>query len=100
MQITRIYVVIHKDGIDPVGCFTNISVAEDFRKNEFPECEVQTRTGLVWVDKTVSIFDPRIPFKYELGDDYTSEPTRKRNELRASALAKLTSEEREALGVR
>lgn len=99
MQVTHIYVVIDKDGIQPLGCFTKHSVALDYLKNEFPNSEIQTRTGIVWPEKTVSIFDTRVGFKYELGDDYNSEPTRKRNELRASALAKLTSEEKEALGV-
>jgi hypothetical protein len=99
MQEKTIYVVTDKDGIQPLGCFTKHSVALDYLKNEFPNSEIQTRTGIVWPDKTISIFDPRIGFKYEIDDDYSSEPTKKRNELLASALAKLTLEEREALGV-
>lgn len=104
MKLTKIYVVTEKDDIEPLGVFTKKYVADDFLKNEYPRwcetrwCEIQTRIGIVNGD-VAYILDPRIPNPWEIGDNYTSEYTRKRNELQASALAKLTSEEMEALGV-
>jgi hypothetical protein len=96
------YVVTPKEGYEALGVFTELRVAEDYLKCEIGENhgEIQHWAIIVWADGTASIFDSRQPsFKFELGDDYSSEETRKVRELQASGLQKLTPEERKALGV-
>jgi hypothetical protein len=98
MKITNIYVVAQKDSIEPLGVFTKRSVAEDFWKHEHDNCEIQIRAAVVRDRGVAYLLDPRISHGLEIGDDYKSEPTQKLNEHRASALAKLTLEEKLALG--
>jgi hypothetical protein len=96
-MIKNVYVVIDPRGFEPLGVFLDKKMADDFKKYEYPDCEVQMRKGFLWDEYTVSIFDPRISFKWELGT-YSAKVAR--NQIRVNALAKLTPEEKEVLGVR
>jgi hypothetical protein len=95
------YIVMPKSGHEAVAVFMKREVAQDYLKNEAGEdCHIIEYPIMVWQDGTASIFDYRQPsFKFEIGDDYTSEPERERQRLRARALSKLTDGERKALGV-
>lgn len=117
MYIKTGYVIINRgdERQQAVAVFTNPDVARDYLKYECAphEGDVDARhlgyeikewTILVFPGRdelTAAIFDPRQDaFRHVLCDDYKSETTRKRCSLRASGLAKLTDEEKEALNVR
>lgn len=96
------YIVVPKDGHEVAAVFTKRTAANDYLKHEVGEENwgVIEYPIMVWRDGTASIFDWRQPcFKYELADEYTSEPERERQRLRLRALSKLTEQERKALGV-
>lgn len=83
------------------GVFLNRAMAEDYITNEPPrlECAATRRKAFKWDDSDrVSLFDEQQFGPFELSTEYTSEPLRREKELRAQALAKLTDEERKALG--
>lgn len=109
--VQDVYIVRDRRSFDLIAIFTKRNVAEDYLEHEcstvmgIPRCEVVNQTGLVWANGTISLFDPRIDFRYVNSDDYTSEPVRKINEARERAFKKLTTagltkEEREAINVR
>lgn len=87
-----------------LGVFADQAMAADYVANEAPPVPDSfvmapvRRQALKWDDgDRVSLFDERLFGPYELSTDYTSEPTRREKELRASAIAKLTEEERKVL---
>jgi len=97
------YVLVPRTGGNVQAVFTKPNPAKDFLENELAgsDCVMQQRTLIVWADDsgTASLFDTNETFRWVVSDDYTSEPERKRQELREQALSKLTPEERKAIGV-
>ncbi len=84
-----------------LGVFVGRLMAQDYVDNELngvDKYEVTRRSAFKWDDgDRMSLLDPYRDAIYELATDYTSEPIRRERELRASAAAKLTDEERRVL---
>lgn len=101
-ELRTLYTVTSKDCPNVLAVMLLESQARDWVKNDYGDptsAVVHHRDGVLWEDGRVSLLDPCAAAFYECDPDYTSEPTRRRRELRQQAAAKLTDEELEALGL-
>jgi hypothetical protein len=103
--LIEVWVVADPMSMSILGVFTNLEMASDYVANEAPKppkpyyMAPERRMAFKWDDgDRVSLFRKDMFGPYELVTDYSSEPERRRRALQASGLAKLTPEERAALG--
>jgi hypothetical protein len=107
--LIEVYIVADPTGSGPMsilGVFASLAMATDFVEHETKPAPKpyfmapERRMAFKWDDgDRVSLFSKDMFGPFELATDYSSEPVRRRRELRKSAAAKLTEEERQAVGL-
>jgi hypothetical protein len=83
----------------PHASVKTMAQAHDYMENELSAGSfvAENRIAVIWDNERVSLLDFNVTV-FEWLPDYTSEPTRRRREIRKQALNKLSEEERESLG--